>query len=61
MTAALRIGILGAARIAGDGIVEPARVLGHRLLAVAARAAALAGEQGFPLDVDDAVANAELI
>ena len=35
--AALRIGILGAARIAGDGIAEPARVLGHRLLAVAAR------------------------
>jgi predicted dehydrogenase len=33
----LGIGILGAARIADDGIVDPARVLGHRLVAVAAR------------------------
>jgi predicted dehydrogenase len=33
----LRIGVLGAARIADDGIVEPARVLGHRIVAVAAR------------------------
>jgi predicted dehydrogenase len=33
----LKIGILGAARIAEDGIVDPSRVLGHRLVAVAAR------------------------
>ena len=33
----LRIGILGAARIAGIAIVEPAAALGHRLVAVAAR------------------------
>jgi predicted dehydrogenase len=35
--APLKIGVLGAARIADDGIVEPSRVLGHRLVAVAAR------------------------
>ncbi len=35
--APLKIGILGAARIADDGIVDPSRVLGHRLVAVAAR------------------------
>jgi predicted dehydrogenase len=33
----LRIGILGAARICGLSIVEPAHILGHRLVAVAAR------------------------
>jgi predicted dehydrogenase len=33
----LRIGILGAARIAGNGIVTPARLTGARLVAVAAR------------------------
>lgn len=33
----LRIGILGASRIAASAIVEPARELGHRLVAVAAR------------------------
>jgi hypothetical protein len=33
----LRIGILGAARIADDGIVDPAGHLGHKLVAVAAR------------------------
>ncbi|PQP47863.1 Gfo/Idh/MocA family protein, partial [Mycolicibacterium austroafricanum] len=33
----LRIGILGASRIAASAIVEPARELGHRLIAVAAR------------------------
>ncbi|TDD26353.1 Gfo/Idh/MocA family oxidoreductase [Kribbella turkmenica] len=33
----LRIGILGAARIAGRAIVEPARLTGARLVAVAAR------------------------
>ena len=37
MSEPLRIGILGAARIADDGIVVPARLLGHRLVAVAAR------------------------
>jgi predicted homoserine dehydrogenase-like protein len=34
MTTPLRIGILGAARIADDGIVDPAKVLGHELVAV---------------------------
>ena len=33
----LRIGVLGASRIAGVSIVGPARDLGHRLVAVAAR------------------------
>ncbi|WP_460357999.1 Gfo/Idh/MocA family protein [Mycobacterium sp. ZZG] len=33
----LRIGILGASRIAESAIVEPAQELGHRLVAVAAR------------------------
>jgi len=33
----LRIGILGASRIADDAIVGPAQVLGHELVAVAAR------------------------
>ncbi|GAA1615230.1 Gfo/Idh/MocA family oxidoreductase [Kribbella sancticallisti] len=46
----LRIGILGAARIAGRAIVEPARLTGARLVAVAARdtdrAAAFAAEHG---------------
>ena len=35
--APLRIGILGAARIADEGIVDPARILGHQVVAVAAR------------------------
>jgi predicted dehydrogenase len=35
--APLKIGILGAARIADEGIVDPSRLLGHRLVAVAAR------------------------
>ena len=34
---ALRIGILGASRIAEQALVEPARILGHRLVACAAR------------------------
>jgi len=34
---ALRIGILGAARIAEQAIVAPARATGDRLVAVAAR------------------------
>ena len=37
MTAPLRIGILGAARIVDEGIVAPAKTLGHELVAVAAR------------------------
>ena len=48
--APLRIGILGAARIAREGIIEPARALGHRVVAVAARsrerAEAFAAEHG---------------
>ncbi len=50
MRAPLRIGILGAARIADEGIVAPARTLGHQLVAVAARdrtrAEAFAAEYG---------------
>jgi predicted dehydrogenase len=50
VTGRLRIGILGAARIADDGIVAPARTLGHELVAVAARdrtrAEAFAAERG---------------
>jgi predicted dehydrogenase len=46
----LRIGILGAARISGRAIAEPARLTGARLVAVAAReperAAAFASEHG---------------
>ena len=49
---ALRIGILGAARIADVGIVEPARELGHEVVAVAARnrhrAEVFASERGIP-------------
>jgi len=37
VSAPLKIGILGASRIAAAGIVEPARTLGHKLHAVAAR------------------------
>jgi predicted dehydrogenase len=48
--APLKIGILGAARIADDGIVEPSGELGHRLVAVAARdrsrAEAFAAQRG---------------
>jgi predicted dehydrogenase len=50
VTAPLRIGILGAARIADEGIVAPARTLGHEVVAVAARdrtrAEAFAAEHG---------------
>lgn len=50
MTAPLRIGILGAARIADEGIIAPARTLGHQVVAVAARdrtrAKAFAAEHG---------------
>jgi hypothetical protein len=52
VTAPLRIGILGAARIADEGIVAPARILGHEVVAVAARdrtrAEAFAAERGIP-------------
>ena len=48
----LRIGILGAARIVDDGIVEPARALGHEVVALAARdrhrAEVFADERGIP-------------
>jgi predicted dehydrogenase len=37
VTSPLRIGILGAARIADEGIVAPAEALGHELVAIAAR------------------------
>ncbi len=57
MPAELRIGILGAARIAGQGIVAPARTLGHRVVAVAARdrtrAEAFAAEHGVERVHDD--------
>jgi predicted dehydrogenase len=50
VTAPLRIGILGAARITDEGIVAPARTLGHQVVAVAARdrtrAEAFAAERG---------------
>jgi predicted dehydrogenase len=50
VTAPLRIGILGAARIADEGIIAPARTLGHQVAAVAARdrarAEAFAAERG---------------
>jgi len=49
VTAPLRIGILGAARIADDGIVAPARALGHELVAQRSgrdRAAAFAAARG---------------
>jgi hypothetical protein len=49
----LKIGILGAARIADDGIVDPSRVLGL--------ADTLHTGAEFLIDVDDSVANAELI
>jgi predicted dehydrogenase len=50
VTSRLRVGILGAARIADEGIVAPARALGHELVAIAARdrarAEAFAAERG---------------
>lgn len=50
MTQPLRIGILGAARIAARAIVQPAQALGHEIVAVAARdrgrAEAYAAEHG---------------
>lgn len=57
MTDALRIGVLGASRIAESAIVGPAAELGHRLVAVAARdrgrAEAFAEEHGVEGVVDD--------
>jgi predicted dehydrogenase len=52
----LRIGVLGAARITERSLVDPARITGHRLVAVAARdrsrAEAFAGEHGVERVVD---------
>ena len=52
MTQALRVGILGAARIAERAVVTPARANGAEVLAVAARdlsrAQAYAGQHGIP-------------
>jgi predicted dehydrogenase len=48
----LRIGLLGAARIADEGIIGPAKTLGHQVAAVAARdrgrAEAFAARHGIP-------------
>lgn len=56
LTEPLRIGVLGAARIAENGIVTPARLTGARLVAVAARdrqrAAAFAATSGVERVVD---------
>lgn len=53
----LRIGVLGASRIAESAIVGPANTLGHRLVAVAARdrdrAEVFAGKYGVERVVDD--------
>ena len=53
----MRIGVLGASRIAEQAIVGPAAELGHRLVAVAARdrsrAEAFAGKYGVERVVDD--------
>ncbi|MBM6402603.1 Gfo/Idh/MocA family protein [Phycicoccus sonneratiae] len=55
-TEPLRIGVLGAARITALSLVEPARLTGHRLVAVAARsperAAAFAAEHGIERVLD---------
>lgn len=52
----LRIGVLGAARITERSLVDPARITGHRLVAVAARdrsrAEAFASEHGVERVVD---------
>lgn len=67
MAQPLRIGLLGASRIAESAIVEPARELGHRLVAVAARdrdrATAFADTHGVErvLDTyDDVIADPEV-
>lgn len=57
MTAPLRIGLLGAARIAERALITPARATGDRLVAVAARdrdrAAKFAAEHGIERVLDD--------
>jgi predicted dehydrogenase len=57
VTGPLRIGLLGAARIAGPALVDPARATGDRLVAVAARdtgrAKAFAAEHGVERVLDD--------
>jgi predicted dehydrogenase len=54
--ASLRIGVLGASRIAADGIIAPARLTGARLVAVAARdrtrAEAYGSQHGFERVLD---------
>ncbi|MGW3243977.1 Gfo/Idh/MocA family protein [Streptomyces sp. NPDC001070] len=66
-TEPLRIGVLGAARIAGAAIAGPARTTGHRLVAVAARdrsrAADFAAEHGAERVLDsyaDVIADPEV-
>ncbi|MFE0628395.1 Gfo/Idh/MocA family protein [Streptomyces sp. NPDC058864] len=66
-TEPLRIGVLGAARIAGAAIAAPARTTGHRLVAVAARdrsrAADFAAEHGVERVLDtyaDVIADPEV-
>lgn len=67
MSEPLRIGVLGAARIAGLSIVAPAAATGHRLVAVAARdprrAQAFADEHGVErvhATYDDLLADADV-
>jgi predicted dehydrogenase len=56
-TEPLRLGVLGAARISGIAIIEPAHITGARLVAVAARdktrAREFAEEHGFERVLDD--------
>jgi predicted dehydrogenase len=56
-TEPLRLGVLGAARISGIAIIQPAHTIGARLVAVAARdrkrAEAFAAEHGFERVDDD--------
>lgn len=48
----LRIGVLGAARISGIAIAQPAKLTGHRLVAIAARDRARAQHQADLFDVE---------
>ena len=56
-TSPLRLGVLGAARISGIAIIDPAHIVGARLVAVAARdkarAREFAEEHGFERVLDD--------
>ncbi len=62
MTQPLRIGILGAARIAGRAVVDPARVTGAEVVAVAARDLARAEEYAEQRGIDRAYGDyAELL